>query len=179
MACLRRNRILIVATALAMASPVHAKEKPKTSGAPQVTAIDRCRAIADQAQRLACYDAAAQALVNATNSGEVAVVNRGEVRKARESLFGYDAPKIPFFSGDTSMNEERNELQSTITEVKKLYNGYYRVVIADNAIWQTADTNVSFDPPQPGQKITIVRGMLGNYWLRINGQVGVRGKRVG
>jgi hypothetical protein len=64
--------------------------------------------------------------------------------------------------------------------VKPLSNGYYQIVIADNgAVWMTTDSNISFDPPRPGQKVEIVRGALGNYFLRINGQVGVRGKRVG
>ena len=49
----------------------------------------------------------------------------------------------------------------------------------NNAVWETSDSNVSFDPPRPGQKISILRGPLGSYFLRINGQVGVRGRRVG
>ena len=64
--------------------------------------------------------------------------------------------------------------------MQALSNGYYRVVIADNnATWETSDSSISFDPPKKGQKITIIRGPLGSYFLRINGQVGVRGRRVG
>jgi hypothetical protein len=64
--------------------------------------------------------------------------------------------------------------------VTALSNGYYQLVIADNnAVWVTTDDSISFYPPKPGQKIEIVRGAFGNYFLRINGQVGVRGKRVG
>jgi len=131
-------------------------------------------------QRLACYDAAAGALVQATNSGAVAVVDENEVKKVRHSLFGFSLPKIPFFSGDTTANEAQDKIDSTITKVTALNNGYYQLVIADNnAVWVTTDDSVSFYPPKPGQKIEIIRGALGNYFLRINGQVGVRGKRVG
>jgi hypothetical protein len=161
-----------------VAAPALAKEKPAPS--PLVTAIDRCRQIPDPTQRLACYDAAAGALVQATNSGQVAVVDENEVKKVRHSLFGFSLPKVPFFTGDTTANEAQDKIDSTITKVTALNNGYYQLVIADNnAVWVTTDDSISFYPPKPGQKIEIVRGALGNYFLRINGQVGVRGKRVG
>lgn len=171
----------LLASTLLASSVAGAKSKPAApSASPLVTAIDRCRQIADPAQRLACYDSAASALVSATSSGEVSVVDRGEVRKVRHSLFGFNLPKIPFFFGDTTANEAQEKLDSTIKSVKVLNNGYYQIEIADNdAVWITTESSISFDQPRPGQKIEIVRGALGNYFLRINGQIGVRGKRVG
>jgi hypothetical protein len=130
-------------------------------------------------QRLACYDSSASALVQATTTGQVSVVDRGELRQARRSLFGFSMPKLPFFAGDTTADEAMNKLDSTITKVMPLNNGHFRMVIADgNAVWETTETNVSFWEPRPGQKITILRGPLGSYFLQINGQVGVRGHRV-
>jgi hypothetical protein len=170
---------LVVVSAFALPGSAEAKDKP-VPPSPLVAAIARCRDIADPTQRLACYDSAAGALVSATNSGEVSVVDRGEVRKVRHSLFGFSLPKIPFFTGDTTANEAQDKIDSTITSVKALNNGYYQLVIADNnAVWVTTDDSVNFDPPRPGQKIEIVRGALGNYFLRINGQLGVRGRRIG
>lgn len=169
----------LMIAALVAATPAAAKDKPAPPS-PLVTAIDRCRQMTDPAQRLACYDSAANALVQAANAGTVAVVDQNEIRKARHSLFGFTLPKIPFFSGDTTADEAQRQLDSTITSVRPLNNGYFRLVIADNgAVWETTDSSISFDPPRPGQKITIVRGPLGSYFLRINGQVGVRGRRVG
>jgi hypothetical protein len=167
---------------LAGATPAVAKDKPAPPAAsPLVTAIDRCRQIPDPTQRLACYDAAAGALVTATTSGEVSIVDRNDVRKVRHSLFGFSLPKVPFFSGDTTANEAQEKLDSTITSVHQLSNGHYEIVIADNnAVWQTTDSgDVSWEPPHVGQKIEILRAALGSYFLRINGQNGVRGKRVG
>lgn len=171
---------LLVISTLATTGAAEAKGKPTPAASPLVTAIDRCRQMTDPAQRLACYDSAANALLNATNTGEVSIVDRGEVRKVRHSLFGFNLPRVPFFSGDTTANEAQDKIDSTITSVKALNNGYYQMVIADNnAVWVTTDDSINFDPPRPGQKIEILRGALGNYFLRINGQVGVRGKRVG
>jgi hypothetical protein len=173
--------VVAVATGAMLATtPAGAKDKDKPAPSPLVTAIDRCRQVTDPAQRLACYDKAAGALVQAANTGAVAVVDQVEIRKARRSLFGFTLPKIPFFSGDSTSDEAQRQLDSTITSVRALNNGYYRVVIADNnAVWETSDAGISFDPPRPGQKITILRGPLGSYFLRINGQLGVRGRRVG
>lgn len=165
---------------IASADPALSKGKDKPAPSPLVTAIDRCRKIAEPAQRLTCYDTAANALVTAANAGTVAVVDQTEIRKARRSLFGFSLPKIPFFSGDDTADEAQRQLESTITSVRPLNNGYYRIVIADNnAVWETSDSSISFDAPRPGQKITILRGPLGSYFLRINGQIGVRGRRVG
>ena len=173
------TRGIMIFAMMAAAGPANAKDKP-VPASPLVSALDRCRQIADGGQRLACYDSAAGALLRATTAGEVSVVDRTEVRRVRRSLFGFSMPKLPFFSGDTTAGEVQNQLESTITSVRAMNNGYFRLVIADNnAVWETTDTSISFDPPRPGQKITILRGPLGSYFLRINGQVGVRGRRVG
>jgi hypothetical protein len=179
---LTRANLVLVAALCAVSSSALAKDKPRPGSGPSplVAAIDRCRQMTDPAQRLACYDSAANALVTAANSGAVAVVDQNEIRKARHSLFGFTLPKIPFFAGDKTADEVQRQLDSTVTSVRALNNGYFRIVIADNnAVWETTDSNISFDPPRPGQKITIIRGPLGSYFLRINGQVGVRGRRVG
>lgn len=175
------TRVFLAVVLLASAAPALGKDKAAPpASSPLVTAIDRCRKITDPMQRLACYDSAASALVTAASSGEVSIVDRNDVRKVRHSLFGFSLPKIPFFSGDTTANEAQDKLDSTITSVKALNNGYFQIVIADNnAVWMTTDDYTNFDPPRVGQKIEIVRGALGNYFLRINGQNGVRGKRVG
>jgi hypothetical protein len=173
------SSFLAFAATAGLAGSASAKDKPAPPS-PLVAAIDHCRQIADPTQRLACYDSAASALVTATTSGQVAIVDQNEVRKVRHSLFGFSLPKIPFFSGDTTAGEVQDKLDSTITSVHQLPNGYWRIVIADNnAVWETTDSYLSFDDPRAGQKITIVRGPLGSFFLRINGQNGVRGHRVG
>ncbi|HZU52090.1 MAG TPA: hypothetical protein VE968_09475 [Sphingomicrobium sp.] len=171
---------LAVAALIVSGAAAQSKERPTAPSSTLVSAIDHCRHITDPTQRLACYDSAANALVTATSSGEVSVVDRNDVRKVRHSLFGFSLPKVPFFSGDTTANEAQNKLDSTIVSVRQLANGYFRIGIADNnAVWETTDSSISLSPPEPGQKIEIVRGALGNYFIRINGQIGVRGKRVG
>ena len=180
---MRRVRALILAALIAApataASAQASNRQPPAVAAenPLVKALEACRQIKDAAQRVACYDAASAALVNATNSGQVSVVDRNEVRRARRSLFGFPLPRLPWFSGDDSQNDPDDRLDSTIRSVTIL-NNRYRIVLADNAVWETTEIRLNYIQPRPGQKITILKGVLGNYWLRIDGQIGLRGRRL-
>ena len=175
-------RLLIpMATVAAIAagqSAAAAKTAPATS--PLVNAIEACRQIADPTQRLACYDKAAPALVDAARSGEVRVVDRGQVRQVRRSLFGYAMPKLPFFSGDDSAGDSPDELETTIKSVRDIGYGKYRIVLTEgDAVWETTETSISLSEPKAGQKISIKRGPMGSFFVRINGQRSVKGRRIG
>lgn len=155
-----------------------AKDPPPQS--PLVTELETCRSIADPTQRLACYDQSAERLVTAARKGDVAVVDKSEVRKARKSLFGFNMPKLPFFSGDDSADAASDTLESTIKGVQGIGYGKYRMTIAEgDAQWETTETYGTMREPRAGDKIVIKRGPLGSYLLRIGNNRGVKGKRVG
>ena len=180
---MRWRRALILAAiaaapagaALAQTANRQATNAPPES--PLVKALEACRRIPDAAQRVACYDAASNALVQATTSGQVRVVDRNEVRRARRSLFGFSLPRLPWFSGDDSQNDPDDRLESTIKSAS-IYNGRFRIVLADNAVWETTENKLNYIAPRPGQKITILKGALGSYFLQIDGQIGLRGRRL-
>lgn len=169
---------LILMFALA-AAPAAAKDKPRPQS-PLVSALGQCRAIADSSARLACFDSASAKLIGAAASGEVTVVDRGELRQARRSLFGFNMPKLPFFGGDTSAEGDTGTLETTITEARPFGNGgHFLIRLAEGeAWWEVTETYLNFDPPRRGSKIVIKRGPMGSYFMRIDGQRGVRGKRV-
>jgi hypothetical protein len=172
---MKSRTALAVAACASLLSFDAAVAQKKATPSPLVNELERCRSIQDAAQRLACFDAASRSLVQATTSGQVAVVDQRQVQQARRSLFGFSMPKIPFLGGD----EQMDRLDTTIKSVEALDNGRMRIVIAqDNAVWELTEIPVSFEEPRPGQKVTILRGPLGSYHLRVNGQVGVRGRRV-
>ena len=169
----------ILIAALILASPASAQKTPRRVS-PLVNALEQCRQIADPAQRLACYDRAAPALVDASRSGAVTVVDRGQLREARRSLFGFSMPKLPFFAGDESAADTPNELQTTVKSARSLGNGKYRIVLTENdAVWETTEESMGFREPRAGQKISIKRGPLGSYFLRVEGGRSVKGRRVG
>jgi hypothetical protein len=102
------------------------------------------------------------------------------VRETRRSLFGFQIPKLPFFSGDDSADAVPDQIESTVKAVEEIGRGRYRIVIADHdAVWETIDSPMRLNAPRKGDKIIIKRGLIGAYFLRIDGQVGVKGRRVG
>jgi len=170
---------LLLATALGtLASVAHAQQSRDDLLDAMTRHIQICAEISDSQQRLACYDRTAPALVTASKSGEISIVDRGQLRQARRSLFGFSMPKIPFFSGDQSASDTPDQIEGTIKSAQDIGYGKYRLVLTEgNAIWETTDeTN---HEPRSGQKIVIRRGPMGSYFLRINGQAGIKGRRVG
>jgi hypothetical protein len=172
------KKLLPFIALVALAGAAQAKDPPKQS--PLVGALQGCRAITDPTQRLACYDKEAAALLDATQKGDVAVVDKSEVRKARKSLFGFSMPKIPFFSGDDTADAVSDTLESTVKSASGIGYGKFRMVIAEgDAVWETTESHGTMREPRAGDKIVIKRGPLGSYMLRIGNNRGVKGKRVG
>ncbi len=159
------------------AAPSSAQPAPPQS--PRLGAIEACRAIGADTARLACFDREAAALLAASRSGELSVVNREDMRAARRSLFGFALPKLPLFSGDKSADEVPDTLDSTIVSVQAIANDRYRIQIAaGDAVWETTESPIRLGEPRAGQKIVIAKAALGSYFLRVNGKVGVKGRRV-
>lgn len=168
---------MIAALLLAAPSAGLAKDPPAS---PLIGALEACRAESDDARRLACFDRASAALVTATKSGDVSVVDRAQLRQARRSLFGFAMPKLPFFAGDKSAEDAAETLDSSIKSARGLGYGKFQLTIADgNAVWETTESFATMREPRAGDKVQIKRGPLGSYLLKVAGQRGVKAKRVG
>lgn len=170
------QRYLIAAALLAAAAPAATRAKD-TPASPLITALTACKAETDDARRLACYDKAAGALATATAKGEIAVVDREDVRKTRRSLFGFTLPKLPFFSDDDSAKDTPTEIETTAASVRAEGFGKFQVTMADGAVWRT--TEVSRRDPRPGSKIRLKKGLMGGYMMNIDGATAVRASRIG
>lgn len=137
-----------------------------------------CRAIADSAARLACYDAAADNLATAVAKKDITLIDREDVRKTRRSLFGFALPRLPFFEGDGSKEDAPvREVEVTIASVRNLGNGKYRFTLPDGAVWENTEAS-PYGTPKPNGKVKIKQATLGNYFLSFDGSRTVRGKRV-
>jgi hypothetical protein len=134
--------------------------------------IVACRALADAAARLACFDAASKLLEEATESRQVVLLDQGEVRKTKRSLFGFSLPKIPFFG---ESDEEFKQIEGEIDGIQALSNGRYQFTVQDAGTWQT--TEGSWLILKNGQQFKIKRGAVGSYMLVVNGRA-MRVKRV-
>ena len=175
----RALNLMLVVALVAIPGGAVAKSN-KAPPSPMVAALANCRALTVDVDRLACFDRTSAALIAATESGDVSVVDRASLRAARRSLFGFAMPKLPFFAGDPSANDVQAVLESTVTWSRDLPNGLYQMRIADgDAVWETTEAPLNADAPRKGDKIIIKRGPLGSYILRFGGQGGIKGRRVG
>jgi len=174
-----RLRDAIFAGAILLTGSAAMAAESKLSESPLVRALASCRSQTDDATRLSCYDAAAAALTEATKSGKVVVVEQEDVRKTRRSLFGFSLPKLPFFSGDSSADDQQDELTAKVASAGPIGHGKYRMKLEDGAFWETTEGSMAVNEPRAGDTVVIKRGPLGSYMMRIAGQRALRAKRVG
>jgi hypothetical protein len=172
------RRVLALVAALAASSaPALGKDRP-IAPSPLVTALANCQKLADSAARLACYDKTVPALVGAEKRGDIKVVDRESVRKARRSLFGFALPSIPFFDSGDGKDAAPTKLESTILNFSSIGNGFYRFTIADGrAVWESTEAAI-FGDPKTGDPVTITRGALGSYWAKIGKRREFRVRRL-
>jgi hypothetical protein len=139
-------------------------------------ALAACKKVAGASERLACYDAASSRLAEAVERKDLVVLDRAEIRRTRRSLFGMTLPRVPLFRGDGG--EESDELTAKIASASSIGMGKWQFRLEDGAVWQTVESKPSLRDPRAGQEVVIKKGSLGNYFIRFNGQMGVRGLRV-
>jgi hypothetical protein len=160
--------------ALALAAPAAAADEPPAA----IKALAACRAITDSAQRLACYDREAGALVQSVESKETVVLDKQAVRNTKRSLFGFSLPKLPFFGNDKDeKQDEFTQIEEPIKTIRSIGYGRFRFTLGDGATWETTEGINAF--PKPGQKVVIKKGLMGSYFIRFEGNRSVKGIRVG
>jgi len=178
---LRRIAALSAASAVLIAAAPLAADDAKGESA-YVKGLRDCQGKPDPAERLACYDKAVAAMVAASSEGEVRVVDRAEVRETRRKLFGFTLPDLGIFGGksdkdDPAQAEEFASLETTVSAVR-MERGTYILTTAEGAEWQLDEMPARLMKPRIGQPLEIKSGALSSYFLRINGQKGVKGRRV-
>lgn len=173
-----RNTFMI-AVALSFGSAASAE---KTHEPPELFRnLLNCRAIAENAARLACYDQSTIALEQAEAKKDLVVVDRKQIQDTKKSLFGFTLPKIGLFGGGGIKEEEEKdevvELQSTVEAVRPIGGGNFSLRLAKDAgTWETM-SQVN-DAPRSGDKVRIRKAMLGSYLGQVGINRGVRFRRV-
>lgn len=148
-----------------------------TNGVTIVSQVTACRGIAASSARLACFDKAAAALDDALAQKSIVILDRQAVRETRRSLFGFNLPRLPFFGGrDDPSGEppETREIQAVIASANPLPHDNWRIRLQDGATWQTTEAFRGYRDPAAGSAVTITRGPLGSYSMRVGNQRAVR-----
>lgn len=147
-----------------------------------------CAAIADPAQRLACFDrfypksapaplAAPGTTTEATMAETTATKAAASGAADAEALFGLNAD-LRRARGETPPAERApQQIESSLTGLASLGPGRLRLTLANGQVWDQIEAAPGFQP-QPGDPITVRQAAMGSYLLR--GRVGapVRARRV-
>lgn len=163
-----------------IATPAIAQEKQASPS--YVDEMRRCASISNDDARLACFDAASAELVADFDSGEVRLVRTEEVEKTRRGVFGFSIPSIRLFGGRDDEGDDvqpLDKMTSTITRVWRYGDDDYRIQIEEgDAIWEMTNTPSRFREPKVGDSVELEKAAMQSYWVRVNGRLGVKGRRI-
>jgi hypothetical protein len=167
-----RNIFAGAVLALAAGGAAMAAKPPTT--APAVQAVVDCRKIEDGAQRLACYDAATDALTKAASSGDLVTLDRQQRRAVRRQAFGFTLPALSMFDAG---EKGADSIDETLASARQDAQGKWTFVMQDGAVWRQIDDEFLSRNPHPGSAIVISRAMIGSFMLSVDKQPGVRAHR--
>lgn len=161
----------------AVADPAVAAPKAKPIPG-QVQRMLACRGVADTALRLACFDREVAIVQERIASKDLVMIDRAQASVARRSLFGFGSAGIGNLFGDDD-DDEIKEIAGVVASSRRNPEGTWTIKLVDGSTWtQTDDAEVAL-APAAGHKVVVRRGALGSYKLSVNGQPGVKVKRIG
>lgn len=167
---------LLIAGAAASGAQAAGKDEKRARAEVLQQVLD-CRAIQDQAQRLACYDGAVAKMDQAEKSGDIVVVDRDQVREARKEAFGFELPKLSLF--DRSDKPEQIDRISAVVERAYVNrDGKWVIVLQDGAQWVQVDSEPLNKAPNKGSKAEIRKAAMGSFFMNLDGQRAIRARRV-
>jgi hypothetical protein len=152
-----------------------AAPKPAESPAVVQRLLD-CRKLADNAERLACYDKAAAAVESATTSGDLVALDRDQRRAARRQAFGFILPSLSFLERGEKV-EEANHVAAVAADVSRNALGEWVITLDDGAVWRQTEPTEMGRRPHKGSKVVITKGLLGAFFMTIDGEGAGKAKR--
>jgi hypothetical protein len=141
--------------------------------------VSRCAAIADAAERLKCYDAAAPRVKGALSAAPAPVAkekgildwfgfSRQPEKTQKAEDFGKPAPP--------PAPERVDSVGASVIELARTARGKAIWILHNGQVWRQIDsdtTEVEFPPAGTTMKVTIETGFLGSYNLSIAGINGI------
>ena len=172
-----RNPLTAAAVLALIASSAQSRPIPNTGTPQSMQQLIACRAIADSAQRLACYDREAAAVDKAIASRDLVIIDKARATAAKRSLFGFSIPNFGglFGGGDNDVKQ----IESTIATVGHNPEGGWLLKLADGSVWTQVDDAELGLPPSRGEKVVVSRGSLGSFYIQVGKQPGFKVKRIG
>jgi hypothetical protein len=136
-----------------------------TAGA--LKAVFDCRTQPD-AVRLACFDGTVAKLQAGFEAREVVVVDQQQARAARREAFGFKLPSLALFNG-VAGGEEPAKVTFDIAEAARGPDDRWTIETVDGQVWRQVERSGGYMRVKPGAKAEIERGMLGAFFMKIDG----------
>jgi hypothetical protein len=166
----------IALTALSLAgAPAAAKDKnagPPAGKAAAFQAVLDCRGVADSAQRLACYDAAAGRMSEAETKGDIVVIDRAQASAAHREAFGLNVPSLSFVTRALKP-EEVDRVDGVVDSARSDVNGRWTMKLQDGAVWRQISGDL-LRAPHSGSKVAVRKGSLGSFLMNVDGQPSIK-----
>ena len=166
----------IIGLAAATLAAAAAQTPPPQQRPEMLERLTACRAVAEDAARLACYDAAAAAFESAEREGELVVIDRAAVNETRRQLFGFEMPTLPRLFGNGA-GEDLDSIETTLERASLSGENRWVFRLADGSVWRQIDSErVRFDN-RPGEPVRVRKASLGSFLMTVGGSRAVRVRR--
>jgi hypothetical protein len=167
---------LVCLSALAASPGLAQRSEADLARAP----FEECGRITDDGQRLACFDRALRE-TNADRERRLAEQREAEELEKRKQfgLEGSPAEKVQRAEQPPEQRPvevERVEVQVVSATVDGI--GRWTINMSDGSAWRQIETVPTFQSPRKGQTVSVRKGMLGSYLLRVGSQPFTRVVRV-
>ncbi len=178
----------LIAAVVLVAGVGSSQARSPSDSPPALQKVFDCRAITDNTARLACYDANVGQLSEARTRGDIAMVDREQVKDAKRKLFGFSLPSISLFNHDdkddkdirkAARADEVEEITAKIRTVGHNAEGALVITLEDGARWEQTDAMIFGRAPKPGSTATIKRGAFGSFKVSIDGSPSAKVRRIG
>ena len=155
------------AAVLAVPGPVLAQAPSSRGPSPGLQAVFDCRAVAAEAERLACFERTVGALQTALAANRVVVVDSEQARAARREAFGFSLPSLNIFNR-VEGGEEIDEATFTVASASR-DGGLWTIRMDNGQVWRQTQVAPGYMNVRKGAKAEIRRGLLGSYFMNVDG----------
>ena len=153
----------------AMFGSARAQTPPAESPA-ALTRVYACAGIGDDAQRLACFDAAIGALRAAEQQGDFAAVDRQAVQELERDSFGFPIPSLtrllPRF-GDGDEEAAAPRLDTRVVRVIERAYGYHAFELENGQRWVQVEPRNVANVRRGDGAVSIRPAALGSFMMHV------------
>jgi len=156
-----------------------------SAGSAQVGKLAACLAIPEIDERVACYDAIARTEQSPQSDIRPTPEAPSTSHSVDPTASSGPTPRAEFGFSAAERDQRRpveqqplEQLAVRVSLARVVGPGYWQFTMDDGSIWQLAEVRRAFRPPNSGDATVIRRGSLGSYFLDVDGQPGMRIKRL-